>query len=86
MRSIWENAGLVDIETQTIDVQRRYESFERFWEIAQTGPRVAPRIARMSDDDRARLRDGLRRRLPVDAQGQLSDRAWANAIKGRVPG
>jgi SAM-dependent methyltransferase len=85
MRSIWENAGLVNVETQTIAVQRRFDSFERFWEIAQTGPRVVARIAGMSDDDRARLRDGLRRRLPVDAQGGLSSGAWANAIKGRVP-
>jgi hypothetical protein len=40
----------------------------------------------MGDDDRARLRDGLRRRLPVDAQGRLTCGGWANAVKGRVPG
>ena len=86
MRSLWENAGLVNVETRRIEVQRSFESFERFWEIAQTGPRVAARIAEMGDDDRARLRDGLRRRLPVDAEGRLTYGAWANAIKGRFPG
>ena len=39
------------------------------------------------EDERARLRDGLRRRLPaVDAQGRLACGASANAIKGRLPG
>jgi ubiquinone/menaquinone biosynthesis C-methylase UbiE len=87
MRSLWQDAGLVNVETRTIEVQRSFESFERFWEIAQTGPRVAARVAQMGEDERAHLRDGLRRRLPsVDAQGRLTYRAWANAIKGRVPG
>jgi hypothetical protein len=86
MRSLWQDAGLVNVETRTIEVQRSFESFERFWEIAQTGPRVAARVAQMGEDERAHLRDGLRRRLPsVDAQGRLTYRAWANAIKGRVP-
>jgi hypothetical protein len=86
MRSLWQDAGLVDVETRTIEVQRSFESFERFWEIAQTGPRVVARLAQMGDDERARLRDGVRRRLPaVDAQGRLTYRASANAIKGRVP-
>jgi SAM-dependent methyltransferase len=86
LRSLWQGAGLVDVETETIAVQRSFESFERYWEIAQTGPRVAARIAQMDEADRARLRDGLRRRLPVDAQGRLTYGAWANAIKGWVPG
>jgi ubiquinone/menaquinone biosynthesis C-methylase UbiE len=86
MRSLWQGAGLVDVETRTIEVQRSFESFERFWEIAQTGPRVAAPLAGMGADERARLRDGVRQRLPaVDAQGRLTYGARANAVKGRVP-
>ena len=86
LRSLWQGAGLVDVETETIAVQRSFESFERYWEIAQTGPRVVARLAQMGEDERARLRDSLRRRLPaVDAQGRLTYGASANAIKGRVP-
>ena len=86
LRSLWQGAGLVDLETTTIEVQREYESFERFWEIAQTGPRVAARVAQMSDAERARLREGLRARLAAGTQGPLRCSARANAIKGRVPG
>ena len=87
MRSLWRDAGLLDVETRTIEVRRSFEGFERFWAIAQTGPRVGARIAQMGEEERARLREGVRRRLPaVDAQGRLTLRAWANAVKGRVPG
>ena len=86
LRKLWQEAGLVDLETQTIEVRREYESFDRHWEIARTGPRVSARIAELGEAERARLREGLRRRLPVDASGRLVCTAKANAIKGRVPG
>ena len=76
----------MNVETRTIEVQRSFESFERFWAIAQTGPRVARRVAEMAEADRGRLREGLRRRLPVDATGRLTYGAHANAIKAQVPG
>ena len=82
LRSLWQGAGLVNVETRTIEVQRSYESFERFWEIAQTGPRVARRVAEMGEEERARLRDGLRRRLPVDAQGRLTLRRVGQRHQG----
>ena len=86
LRSLWQDAGLVNVETRTIEVQRSFESFERFWAIAQTGPRVTRRVAEMAEADRGRLREGLRRRLPVDATGRLTYGAHANAIKAQVPG
>ena len=86
LRLLWQGAGLVGVETRTIEVERSFESFDRFWAIAQTGPRVATRVAQMGEADRARLREGVRRRLPVDAQGQPTYRAWSHAVKGRVPG
>ncbi len=49
LRTLWQDAGLVNVETRTIEVQRRFESFERFSAIAQTGPRVARRVAEMSE-------------------------------------
>ena len=84
LRSLWQGAGLVDAATTTIEVQREFESFDRYWEIARTGPRVSARIAQMGDDELERLRESLRRRLPVDAQGRLTCSARCNVIKGRV--
>ena len=84
MQALWTNAGLVDIETCEIPVQRSFTDFETWWRIAQTGPRVAPRIAAMTDADVAILKDRLRVRLPVGGDGRITYGASANAIKGRV--
>ena len=86
LRSLWQGAGLAELETTTFEVRREYESFDRYWEIARTGPRVAARVAAMDADTRSRLREGMRRRLPAaDARGRLVCSGRANAIKGRVP-
>ena len=78
------DAGLIDVETRTISVQRTYASFEEFWRIAQTGPRVAPRVAAMTPADVALLQDRLRARWVADDTGRIICSARANAVKGRV--
>jgi ubiquinone/menaquinone biosynthesis C-methylase UbiE len=84
-RSLWAGAGLTQIETREITVERTFADFESFWSIAQTGPRLAASLAAMPADDRRRLKDSLRARLPADAAGRVTDGARATAIKGRVP-
>ncbi len=86
MRSLWAGAGLVQVETRQITVERRFADFDTFWAIAQTGPRLAPRLAAMSAADVERLKARLRERLVPDASGSIPLAARANAIKGAVPG
>jgi SAM-dependent methyltransferase len=85
MHALWTGAGLVQVETREIVVQRTFADFDAFWTIAQTGPRVAPKIGAMPPGDVALLKDRLRARLPPDAGGRITYSARANAIKGRVP-
>ena len=85
LRGLWSRAGLVEIETREIVVERRFESFEAYWRIALTGPRIAPKIATMPEADVAELQRRLRARLPADAAGRIRCEARANAVKGRVP-
>lgn len=85
LRKLWQEAGLVELETETIEVRREFESFEQHWEIARTGPRVSARIAELGEAERDRLREGLRRRLPAGHDGRLVCSARANVIRGRVP-
>jgi ubiquinone/menaquinone biosynthesis C-methylase UbiE len=82
MTSLWEGAGLTRIETLSIKVQRTFTDFEDFWTIARSGPRLAPRISAMSPNDLNHLKERVRRRLPHDAEGQLTIGATANSIKG----
>jgi SAM-dependent methyltransferase len=86
MRSLWHDAGLVDVETRRIEVERSFADFAEFWRIAQTGPRVAPRLAAMAPGDVVLLQERLRARLAPDAGGRIAYGASANAIKGRVAG
>ena len=85
LRALWAGAGLVAIETRTIDVERTYADFDTFWKIARAGPPIAPRIAAMRDVDQVALRDRLRARLHADGDGRITYGARANAIEGRVP-
>ena len=85
MRELWTDAGLVEIETRVIGVERTFDDFDSFWKIAQTGPRLAASLAAMAADDRLLMRERLRARLAPDANGRITYGARANAIKGCVP-
>ena len=84
MRALWKDAGLEQIDTREISVERTFANFDSFWRIAQTGPRLAPKIAAMPPDELARLKNRLQARLSADPSGRITYEARANAIKGRV--
>ena len=85
LQALWTGAGLEDVETRTIEVQRSFPDFDTFWRIALTGPRMVPRMAAMQPQDVERLRERLRVRMAADAQGRITYGARANAVKGRRP-
>ncbi|HEY4066872.1 MAG TPA: methyltransferase domain-containing protein [Burkholderiaceae bacterium] len=85
MRALWAGAGLAQLETREIEVQRSFADFDTYWTVVQTGPRMAPRLASMAPADVQRLKDRLRERLGADANGRITYSARANAIKGRKP-
>ncbi len=83
---LWRAAGLLAVETHKITVQRTFANFEDYWTTILGGPSVGATLAALSAGDSARLQERLRARLPADASGQITYGAWANAIKGTVPG
>ncbi|MEO8936594.1 MAG: methyltransferase domain-containing protein [Burkholderiaceae bacterium] len=85
MQALWAGAGLVEVETREIVVERTFSDFDSFWKIAQSGPRLTPRLAALARGDVGLLQERLRTRLPADASGRITYSARANAIKGRVP-
>ena len=84
LRDLWTGAGLTDVETREITVERTYESFDDYWSIIFGGPSVAAKLAPMPPDDLARLKDRMRTLLPADAAGRITYGARANAVKGRA--
>jgi ubiquinone/menaquinone biosynthesis C-methylase UbiE len=85
LQTLWTDAGLVDVETRRIDVQRSFVDFDDFWTSATLGVTIGPLLASMAPDDVALIRTRVRAHLGEDGAGRVTYRAWANAIKGRVP-
>lgn len=85
MQTLWTDAGLLDVETCVIEVQRTFESFDDYFSTVKGGASVAAQIAQMSPAQLERLATLLRERLPVDPAGRITCSGVANAAKGRVP-
>jgi len=85
MRSLWAQAGMVSIETRTIEIPVTFSDFEDFWDSNSTpaGP-VGKAVERLSAADRERVRSHLREHLPQDGAGRITYQARANAVKGRI--
>jgi SAM-dependent methyltransferase len=80
MQTLFASAGLTDIETSAIDVTTVFEDFDDYWQPFLGGQGPAPAYTMSLDEAaRARLRDGIRARLPIAANGSISlhARAWA---------
>jgi len=83
---MWADAGLVDIETSEVTVQRRFADFDSWWATARKGPAFAPRLAGIPGGSSDVLKARLRERLPVAADGSITCSGRATAVRGRKPG
>jgi SAM-dependent methyltransferase len=83
LRRLFEGAGLVDVETTELTVQRRFADFDAFWLAASKGPAIAPRLAEQAGGTREQLKSRLRERLPAAADGSITYGARATAVRGR---
>ena len=84
MHALWAEAGLTDIDTRVITVERRFPDFEAVWETLVLLPSVAGTFAAASPGIAEELKTRVRQRLAVDAGGRVSISARANAVRGRV--
>jgi len=84
MSELWMAAGLDEVDTREITVQRSFADFDDYWATILGGPSVGPKLAAMTPGDIAKLKARVRARLPTDATGRITYRARANAVRGRV--
>ncbi len=85
MLELWQGAGVVDVSTHEITVQRTFADFDDLWVTLLGGASVGRTLVAMSREAIVRLQDRLRECLPADARGAITYVARANAVKGRVP-
>jgi hypothetical protein len=84
MQELWQAAGVGDIETRVIRVERRYADFADFWSSLHGSPSLKASTADMSQAQKDELQERVRKRLPAAADGSITYPAWANPVKGRV--
>ena len=85
LQELFAGAGLGNVESGGIDLATTFADFDDYWRPFLGGQGPGPAYAMsLSEEPRARLRDRIRERLPVQADGsiQLTARAWA--IRGSV--
>jgi hypothetical protein len=84
LHDLWTGAGFSDVEVRAIEVPTVFRDFDDYWTPFLGGQGPAPAyVMSLSEAKRDELRDLLRDRLPVAADGTipLTARAWA--VRGR---
>ncbi|MFI8522370.1 class I SAM-dependent methyltransferase [Streptomyces sp. NPDC085481] len=84
LRTLWLEAGLVDVAVAPIEVPTVFAGFTDLWEPFLDGQGPAPGyVAALAPAARHRLRDMLREALPVKPDGSIALTARAWAVQGR---
>jgi SAM-dependent methyltransferase len=85
LNDLWVSAGLRNIHTRVITVERTYPSFDDLWTTVLGGPSAGQALAVMSEEEASQFRERLRERLQPSGSGPLSLSGRAHAIRGTVP-
>ena len=87
LRRLWEEGGLVEVETQLQEIEMAFESFDDYWAPFSSGVTPTSSYAqKLSEGDRKTLEDCLRQKVVSQAAGDrftLTAQAWA--VRGSVP-
>jgi SAM-dependent methyltransferase len=79
--ALWQEAGLHQLRTCKITVQRMFDSFDDFWNSAEPSNTLRPMFEAMDANRRELLKANVRRRLRA-GDGPLTVSARANAVCG----
>jgi ubiquinone/menaquinone biosynthesis C-methylase UbiE len=82
LQRLWSSAGLNNISTRTIEIERTFEDFDDWWSSARGAASLAAMFDAMNPADLEKLKAAVRRRMSIGANGEVRHRARANAIVG----
>ncbi len=83
LRTLWTQAGFVDLEASVIHARRTFANFEEYWAITTAAPNLGPMLGSMTPGDVSQLKSRVREQAPIRASGRVQIEARANAIVGR---
>ncbi len=85
LAQLFSSAGLHDVEVTAIDIPTIFSSFDDYWQPFLGGQGPAPAYAMsLEEGSRAQLRERIRERIPIQADGSISLIARAWAVRGSV--
>jgi ubiquinone/menaquinone biosynthesis C-methylase UbiE len=84
LQRLWSEAGLSEIETRAITVERQFASFDEYWRIALTTPSYGAALAGTSEQDRQALKRNVKARVADEGPGGFRHWGRAHAVKGKV--
>jgi len=79
LEGLFTEAGFTTVDTRPIVVPTEFVSFDDYWQPFLGGQGVAPAYLRsLAEPDQEELREAVRARLPIEADGsiRLTARAW----------
>jgi hypothetical protein len=83
LAKLFSDAGLREIETRALEFTMVFADFDDYWQPFLGGVGPAPSyVVGLSEEKRGALREALRARLPMSADGSISLGARAWAVKG----
>jgi SAM-dependent MidA family methyltransferase len=82
--ALWQQAGLQQVRTNQFMVQRRFDTFEDYWNSAASSNTLRPMFDAMPAEQRELLKANVRGRVHAD-DGPLTLSARANAVSGIRP-
>jgi SAM-dependent methyltransferase len=85
LKEIFKRSGFVEVETAPLEINTDFRDFDDYWKPFLGGQGPAPTyVLSLDKSEREKLRDALLMRLPIQADGSISLRARAWAVKGIV--
>ena len=84
LRALWLTAGMGDIETRVITVERTYSDFDDLWNTVLGGPSAGQALAAMNEEERGHFRQVLQDRLQPAGRSSITLTGRAHAIQGKV--
>lgn len=82
LEGLWAGAGLAEVQSRVIEVERRFAGFEEWWTAVRGAGQMAAAFDALAPGDLASLREAMREQLAPAADGQIRCRARANAVRG----
>jgi len=85
LNDLWVGAQLENIQVKAFTVDQSFDNFEDYWATVLLAPNINSLFNTMTPNDQHIMLDGVRKRLPVNNNGEIVVTAKANAIRGQVP-